>query len=266
MSVQEQKAGELSAAGVAPRLEAEAQQLQATIEELHARIRKEEARHSEELRQFAYAVSHDLREPLRMIASYSQLLNRRYANQLDNDASEFVGFIVGGVHRMEKLLADLLSYSHQFRPLEAPPALVDPEVVLQGVLLAIEKEIQQSGAKVAHDPLPKINFDFGRLTQLFRQLITNSIKFRGADPPQIHLAAVEADHETIFSVGDNGIGIDPRYHEQIFGIFRRLHGRESPGTGIGLAICKRIVEQHGGRIWVESEPGTGAIFHFSVPR
>jgi light-regulated signal transduction histidine kinase (bacteriophytochrome) len=133
-------------------------------------------------------------------------------------------------------------------------------------LLAIDKEIQQSGVKVVHTPLPKINFDFGRLTQLFQQLIANSIRFRGDDPPQIHIAATETDYETIFSIGDNGIGIDPRYHEQIFGIFRRLHGRESPGTGIGLAICKRIVEQHGGRIWVESEPGTGAIFHFTVPR
>lgn len=264
MSVQEPKR-ELSAAGVMPRLEADAQRLEAIIEELRGRLRKEETRHGEELRQFAYAVSHDLREPLRMIASYSELLNRRYANQLDDDGREFAGFIADAVHRMEHLLTDLLTYSHQFRPLEAPLAPIDPEVVLQSVLLAMEKEIQQSNAKVTNDPLPKINFDFGRLSQLFRQLITNSIKFRGAEPPRIHVAAQEADQETNFSICDNGVGIDPRYHEQIFGIFRRLHGKESPGTGMGLAICKRIVEQHGGRIWVESEAGRGATFRFTVP-
>jgi len=265
MSAPEQKAPSYAAGAAAPS-EPDAQQLQATIDELRERLRKEEARHTEELRQFAYAVSHDLREPLRMIASYSQLLDRRYANQLDDDGREFVAFIVDAVHRMEQLLGDLLSYSHQFRPLEAAPGLIDPEVVLQGVLLAIEKEIQQSNARVAYEPLPKINFDFGRLTQLFRQLITNSIKFRGAEPPQIHITAMAAEHETTFSFRDNGVGIDPRYHEHIFGIFRRLHGRESPGTGIGLAICKRIVEQHGGRIWVESEAGKGSIFRFSVPQ
>src|ERR1700731_4750017 len=145
MSAQEPKR-EPSGADVIPRLQADPQQLQATIEELQARLRKAETQHSEELRQFSYAVSHDLREPLRMIASYSQLLDRRYANQLDNDGREFIGFIVDAVHRMEKLLGDLLTYSHQFRPLEGPPAVIDPEVVLQSVLMTMEKEIQQSGA------------------------------------------------------------------------------------------------------------------------
>ncbi|HEX4595081.1 MAG TPA: ATP-binding protein [Bryobacteraceae bacterium] len=255
-----------SAAEVIARLEADVQKLEAAIDELRTRLRKEEAHHSDELRQFSYAVSHDLREPLRMIASYSQLLDRRYSNQLDADGRDFIGFIVDAVHRMEQLLVDLLTYSHQFRPLEMPPALIDPEVVLETVLLTIEKEIKQSGAKIAHDPLPKITFDFGRLTQLFLQLITNSIKFRGTETARIHVAAREAEGETIFSVRDNGLGIDARYHEQIFGIFRRLHGNEKPGTGMGLAICKRIVEQQGGRIWVESEADKGAVFHFTVPQ
>lgn len=265
MSGEGQK-GEVSATPAAMRLDAEVQQLQAAIDELRSRLHQEETRHSEELRQFSYAVSHDLREPLRMIASYSQLLDRRYANKLDNDGREFIGFMVDAVHRMEQLLGDLLTYSHQFRPLEVAPELIDPEVVLQSVLLTLEKEIQQSSAQIWHDPLPKITYDFGRLTQLFRQLVTNSIKFRGAEPPRIQIAAQESEQEMVFSIRDNGLGIDPRYHEQIFGIFRRLHGKERSGTGIGLAICKRIVEQHGGKIWVESEAGKGATFHFTVPQ
>ena len=264
MNVPKEKV-ESSAAEVRVRLETDVQKLEATIDELRARLRQEEARHNEEIRQFAYVVSHDLREPLRMISSYTQLLNRRYLSRLDDDAREFADFIVDAVQRMEQLLADLVSYSHQFRPPDGSAALIDSEGVLESVLMAMEKDIQDSGAQITHDPLPKVVFDFSRLSQLFRQLVGNSIKFRGPDPPRIHIAAQETGQEASFSICDNGIGIDPRYHEQIFGVFRRLHGKEKPGTGIGLALCKRIIEQRGGRIWVESEAGKGAIFHFTVP-
>ena len=265
MSAQEPKAERSGVNATLPE-ELDPQKQEAVIDELLSRLRTENTRHSEELQQFSYAISHDLREPLRMIASYTQLLSRRYTNQLDDDARDFIGFIVDAVKRAEAMLADLVTYSHQLRPLEGPPKLIDAEVVLDGVLLSLDADIRKSGAQITHDALPKITFDFQRLTQLFRQLIANAIKFHGPEPPRIHIAAQSAGDEVVFSVSDNGTGIEPRYREQIFGIFQRLHGREYPGTGIGLALCKRIVEQQGGRIWVESEAGQGATFKFSLPQ
>ena len=235
------------------------------LEELRARRRTEQARHAEELRQFAYAVAHDLREPLRMVASYTQLLNRRYESAFDDDGREFMRYIIDSVQRMELLLGDLLSYSHLLRALDQPQSVVDTEAVLAGVLLGLEAVIRESAAEVTHDPLPKVNSDFAQMSQLFRQLLSNSIKFHGPDPPRIHVSASETDDWITFAVRDNGLGIDPQFHEQAFGVFKRLHGREYPGTGIGLAICKRIVEQHGGRIWVESEVGKGSVFRFTLP-
>jgi light-regulated signal transduction histidine kinase (bacteriophytochrome) len=236
------------------------------IEELEARLLAEQKRHQEEFRQFAYAVSHDLREPVRMIVSYTQLLDRRYQAQLDGDGVDFMRYIMEATQRMDRLLGDLLTYSHQFRSPDQPLEQVDPEGALQGALLMIDAAVRDSGAQVTSDALPSVLFDFGQFTQLFRQLLLNSISFRGAEPPRIHVSAAVGSNAVQFSVRDNGIGIDPRYHEQIFGVFKRLHGREFPGTGIGLAICKRIVEQSGGRIWVESELGAGATFHFTIPR
>jgi len=234
------------------------------VEQVEARLLAERKRHHDEFRQFAYAVSHDLREPIRMIASYTQLLERRYSAQLDTDGAEFIRYITDATQRMDRLLADLLTYSHQFTALDQPLQPVAPEGALQGALLMLDAAIRESGAQITNDPLPDINFDFAQLTQLFRQLIANSITFRGQNPPRIHVSAIHSGDAIQFSVRDNGIGIDPRFHEQIFGVFKRLHGRELPGTGIGLAIAKRIVEQRGGRIWVESEPGSGATFHFTV--
>lgn len=236
------------------------------MEQLEERLLAEQKRHQEELRQFAYAVSHDLREPVRMIVSYAQLLERRYHAQLDGDGAEFMAEIVDATKRMDRFLADLLNYSHQFRDPDQPLDVVDSEGALQGAVLALEPKIRESGAEVTNDPLPEVTFDFAQLTQIFRQLIANAITFRGADAPKIHVAAADTGDEVQFSVRDNGIGIEPAYHQQIFGVFKRLHGREVPGTGIGLAICKRIVEQRGGRIWVESAPEQGATFYFTVPK
>jgi chemotaxis family two-component system sensor kinase Cph1 len=235
-------------------------------EDFEARLLAEQKRHNEEFRQFAYAVSHDLREPVRMIASYTQLLDRRYQAQLDADGLEFMRYILDATQRMDRLLGDLLTYSHQFRNTDEPLELVGPEGALQGAVLMLDAAVKESGAQVTNDPLPSVLFDFSQLTQLFRQLIANSIMFRSSEPPRIHVSASDAGNAIQFSVRDNGIGIDARYHEQIFGVFKRLHGREFPGTGIGLAVSKRIVEQRGGRIWVESQLGQGATFHFTVPK
>jgi light-regulated signal transduction histidine kinase (bacteriophytochrome) len=238
---------------------------QNTSEELETRLLAEQNRHHEEFRQFAYTVSHDLREPIRMIVSYTQLLDRRYQAQLDGDGVDFMRYILEAAQRMDRLLGDLLTYSHQFRPMDQPVEPVEPEGALQGALLMLDAAVRESGAQVTNDPLPTVLFDFAQVTQLFRQLIANAITFRGTEPPKIHVSATDTGDAIQFSVRDNGIGIDPHYHEQIFGVFKRLHGRELPGTGIGLAICKRIVEQRGGHIWVESQLGQGATFYFTVP-
>jgi len=234
-------------------------------EETGETLRQQEIRHDEELRQFAYTVTHDLREPLRMIGSYSQLLSRRYIDRLDSEGREFLDFINNGVQRMDSMLRDLLAYSHHSQALDHPLSSVSPEAALQGVLLALEKQIRETCAQITHDPLPEVMFDFNELTQVFRQLLSNSLKFHGAAAPQIHVSAESTDETVTFSVRDNGIGIDPRYHHQIFGLFKRLHRDEYPGTGMGLAIAQRIVTLRGGRIWLESEAGSGAIFRFTIP-
>jgi len=223
-------------------------------------------RSNDELQQFAYVSSHDLQEPLRMVSSYTQLLGKRYKGRLDSDADEFIGFAVDGCNRMQGLIQDLLAYSRAGTNGKALRE-VSGENALQAAFINLRITIEQSGAVVTHDPLPAIRTDETQLTQVFQNLVGNAIKYRGAEVPRVHVSANKnGSNEWIFSVRDNGLGIDPQYFDRIFILFQRLHGRdEFEGTGIGLAICKKILERMGGRIWVESQPEKGSTFYFSLP-
>jgi PAS domain S-box-containing protein len=222
-------------------------------------------RSNEDLNQFAYAASHDLQEPLRMVALYSQIIQKRYAERLDSEAQELFGFVVGGARRMEMLLKDLLTYSQTSSSSEGPAQPVECEAAIQKVMLNLQAAIVQNDARVTWDPLPTVHAHEIRLVQLLQNLIGNAIKYRSADAPLIHVSAERRVGDWLFSVQDNGIGIEPEYSQQVFGIFKRLHGHTYAGTGIGLAICQRIVERYGGRIWVESKPGAGSRFCFTIP-
>lgn len=222
-------------------------------------------RSNQELEQFAYVASHDLQEPLRAVTSYTQLLSQRYQGQLDAKADKWVAYIVDGATRMQQLINDLLAYSRvgtkgkEFQ-------LTDCNAVFKQTLVNLQVAIAEKNAAVTCDPLPAIMADGGQLVQLLQNLAGNAIKFCGSDVPKVHISAVLKDAEWVFAVRDSGIGISPEYAERIFLIFQRLHSRrEYAGTGIGLAICKRIVERHGGRIWVESQLGEGATFYFTIP-
>ena len=222
-------------------------------------------RSNEELGQFAYIASHDLQEPLRMVASYTQLLSRRYKGKLDSDADEFIAFAVDGANRMQRLIQDLLAYS-RIGTQGAGMSGISSEAALQQALVNLGGIIGDSGAVVTHDALPNVMADETQLIQLFQNLIGNGIKYQRPGIPAIHVSALTAgDGRWRFSVKDNGLGIDPKYFDRIFGMFQRLHKREEfAGTGIGLALCKKIVERHGGSISVESEPGLGSTFHFEL--
>jgi PAS domain S-box-containing protein len=219
---------------------------------------------NDDLNQFAYAASHDLQEPLRMVALYSQMLQRKYAGRLDASADQYISYIVGGARRMEMLLKDLLTYSQTGSSDEGPAETVNFLDVIRKVLLNLQASVEQSSALITWDPLPAVHAHEIRLVQLLQNLVGNAIKYRSEDPPRIHISADRHDKEWVLSVKDNGIGIAPEYAQQIFKIFKRLHGQDYPGTGIGLAICQRIVETYGGRIWVESG-GKGSCFYFTLP-
>jgi PAS domain S-box-containing protein len=240
----------------------ERKQAEAALHEAHEELK----RSNSDLEQFAYVASHDLQEPLRMVSSYTQLLGRRYGEKFDADAKEFMAYIVDGAARMQQLIQDLLAYSRvgtkdkDFKPVE----LAKP---LRRAIANLKAAIDESGAAVTHDPLPTLVADEVQLAQLFQNLVGNALKFRSASAPRIHVGVSERGGFFEFEVRDNGIGIEPQYFERIFMVFQRLHNKSDyPGTGIGLAICKKVVERHGGQMRVESKPGEGSAFIFTLPK
>ena len=249
--------------------------LEATVRDIteSRRLAEDLARHAEklarsnaELERFAYVASHDLQEPLRMVASFTQLLSKKYSGKLDETADRYIEFAVDGAKRMQQLIVDLLAFS-RVNSKELDLRQTNCEAVVQTALQNLSAAMEESGAAIERDPLPVLTADAGQLGQLFQNLIGNAIKFRGQAPLRIHIAAADRGPDWLFSIQDNGIGIDPRYSDRIFQIFQRLHTRaEYPGTGIGLAVCQKVVERHGGKIWVESEPGAGSTFRFTIPK
>ena len=223
------------------------------------------ARSNQELEQFAYVAAHDLQEPLRKVVGYTQLLSETYCGKLGTDADEFIGYAVDGAFRMQALIQDLLAYSRVSRT-AMEFANTRCEDVFEIAMKNLHSGIKESGAVISHDPLPELIADSLQLGQLLQNLIGNAIKFRGDGPPRVHVRADQHPGEWLFSVRDEGIGMAPQFLERVFVIFQRLHSRSDyPGTGIGLAICRKVVERHGGRIWAESQLGQGSVFYFTIP-
>ena len=238
-------------------------ELEQKIQEL-AKKTEDLTRSNVELEQFAYVASHDLQEPLRIVTSYAQHLEKRYKGKLDPEADEFIEFIVDGTRRMEGLIKGLLAFSRvgtRGKPFE----LLETEAVLKVVLQNLRLAIEDNKGRVTHDTLPAIVADETQIMELFQNLIANGLKFHGEDSPIVHISARREEKGWTFSFKDNGIGIDPQHYSKLFSIFQRLNPRDYPGTGIGLAVSKKIVERHGGHIWVDSVPGKGATFYFFIP-
>ena len=234
-------------------------------QELLRRQSKDLERSNAELEQFAYVASHDLQEPLRMITGFVQLLAGRYTGHLDAKADQYIGFIVDGAKRMQCLISDILALS-RVGSRGAEFQDVDLDDVLSEVLVNLKPKVNEEGATVTHEPLPAVVADRGQMSQLLQNLIGNAMKFHGTEPPRVHISAVENEQGWTVSVNDNGIGIAPQHSDRVFQIFQRLHTREKySGTGIGLAICRKIVERHNGRIWYDSVPGSGTTFRFTMP-
>jgi signal transduction histidine kinase len=248
----------------ARKLVREHDQLRQARQELERSV-NELGRSNSDLQQFAYVASHDLQEPLRMVASYTQLLAKRYKGKLDEDADEFIAYAVNGANRMQALIQDLLAFSRVDRQGQQFER-TSVEMLFTYAVDNLKAAIDESGAVVSHDPLPDVLADERQLLHVLQNLLSNAVKFRGPEPPRIHVSAERRGEEWLFSVRDNGIGIDPQYRDRIFVIFQRLHtNAEYPGTGIGLSLCKKIVERHHGRIWMESQMGQGATFYFTLP-
>ena len=245
-----------------------AEEISAELVQTNAELARSNAallKANEELDEFAHAASHDLQEPLRTISTFAELLAKRYQSQLDGNALLFLGNIVDGTRRMKMLISDLLSFS-QAQGSNLALSSTNMAEPLHLAISNLHSAIDKSKATVTHEDLPCLNVDAARMTQLFQNLIGNGIKYRKPeDPPQIQVSCIRRQQEWVFSISDNGIGFESVYAQQIFGMFKRLHGREIPGTGIGLAICRKIVESHGGRIWAESTPGVGSNFSFTIP-
>ena len=225
---------------------------------------QELAKTNAELEKFAYVTSHDLQAPLATIVSYAQLLQQKYKSNLDNQANEYINYIINGCSRMQNTIEDLLEYSRVGK-IQKPFSLVDVNSIIDTVCSNLQSIIHQNQATIIYHNLPIVIADSSQLLQLFQNLIDNSIKYRREEPPKIEISVESKENEYLFIVNDNGMGIDSKYFEKIFQIFQRLHNhQEYPGTGIGLAICQKIVELHGGRIWVESQLGEGTTFYFTI--
>jgi light-regulated signal transduction histidine kinase (bacteriophytochrome) len=231
------------------------------LAEQHEELQRSNA----DLEQFAYVASHDLQEPLRMVATYTELLAERYKGQLDDKADKYISYTVDGAKRMQQLVKELLAYSRVSSQAGAP-AIVESGAVVRDVLGGLKVAIEESRAEIICDELPAVRGDQAQLGQLFQNLIGNALKFRAERPPLIHIGAEKSNGKCLFRVEDNGIGIDSQYSDRVFQMFQRLHERgRYEGSGIGLAIAKKIVERHGGRIWFESEPQKGSTFYFTIP-
>ena len=249
------------------RTEDEIERLRKALDEETRRrleVRRQLDRASADFEEFVSMAAHNLRESLRDVASFSQLMAETYAGRLDADAGAFLERIQEGAARMQSLLTDVVDY---WTPDSdgRQPSRTDMEAVLGQALLSTDKQITERGAAVTHDPLPQVCGDFRLLTKVLHHLIRNAIEYCGTASPRVHISSKRVDTDWTFSVKDNGPGIDPAFHDRIFGVFKRLQGREHPGSGLGLAFCKRAIERHGGRIWMESTPGQGATFYFTLP-
>ena len=227
-------------------------------------LQKRLERSSADFEEFVSLASHNLRESLRDVASFSQLMAETYAGRLDSDADLFLSRIQDGIARMQSLLTGVVDYWATDSG-GRQPSRTDMEAVLRQALLCTDKQMKEMSAIITHDPLPAVMGDFEILTKVLQHLIGNAVKFRGTPPPRVHVACKREDREWVFSVEDNGPGIDPAFRDRIFGVFKRLHGKEYPGSGLGLAFCKQAIEWHGGRIWMESTPGEGSTFYFTLP-